>query len=243
LEAVSNSPFADLSIPEEGKVSIAGDVLTFELFNWEYSEFLLFQKTAQEFIRKNRKLKIYIFCNHPHCFTLGRGNERGEEGLVEFNPEITRTLSFPVHSIHRGGGITFHYPGQWIFYPIVSINERYNLDDHMCWLLKSVSSVIRNHYGVEKVLSAKKLMGIWIEKKKLASIGVGMNRFVTEHGLALNLVSDSKMFSELQKINPCGMDSTTYTCLDLLLGNKPEDLVAEFNQEFNSFLVSELKNQ
>ena len=197
---------------------------------------MVFQKKAQEYIRKNRKLKIYIFCNHPHCFTLGRGNERGEDNLIDFNPAIIDSLDFPVHKIHRGGGITFHYPGQWIFYPIVSINERYNLDDHMCWILKSVSSVIRSEFGVEKVLSAKKLMGIWFEKKKLASIGVGMNRFITEHGLALNLVTDPKMFDELVKINPCGMDSTTYTCLDSLITVKDSNLVSLFHTQFLNFL-------
>lgn len=237
MEAVASSRFSEFNFPLQARASMLGEnILMLEYFNWDYIEFLSFQKEAQEFIRKNRKLKIYIFCNHPHCFTLGRGNERGDNSLIDFDLAHTNGLNFPVHKIHRGGGITFHYPGQWIFYPIVSINAQNTLEDHMCWLLKSTSSVIKSNYGVEKVLSAKKLMGIWFEKKKLASIGVGMNRFITEHGLALNLVTDDKMFTELAKINPCGMDSTTYICLDTLLKSPINDLVNAFNQDFQDSL-------
>ena len=193
MEEVTSSKFSSLKIPEDATVDISGDILYVKKWMWDYEECLVFQKKSQEFIRNNRNLKIYIFCNHPHCFTLGRGNERGQSDLIDFDLNLVDQLDYPVHKIHRGGGITFHYPGQWIFYPIVAINSTYTLEDHMCWMLRSVKEVLRDHFGLPKVMAAKKLMGVWNDRKKLASIGVGLNRFVTEHGLALNLIWDEKI--------------------------------------------------
>ena len=189
MESLSHTVFQNLRIPLDCEAIVKENILYITKWNWDYLECLEFQKQAQEIIRKHRDHKIYIFCNHPHCFTLGRGNERGRDDLLDFDETVIKKLKFPVHKIHRGGGITFHYPGQWIFYPIVSINNSYNLDEHMCWLLKSVKENLRDNFKLEKVMATKKLLGVWHERKKLASIGVGLNRFVTEHGLALNSVS------------------------------------------------------
>ena len=226
--------FSDLELPLEIESEIYNDILIIKKFNWDYADCLAFQKKAQAFIQKNRNLKVYIFCNHPHVFTLGSGNERDVEGLVDFD-ESTK-LSFPLHKIKRGGGITFHCPGQWIFYPIVSINTNYTLEDHMLWLLHSVRDVLIQQYGLKDVLAAKKLMGVWLSRKKLASIGVGLNRFVTEHGLAFNVVRDKKMFDELIKINPCGMDSQTYQALGEVceLGENP---IEEFHRNYISKVI------
>ena len=106
----------------------------------------------------------------------------------------------------------------------------------MCWMLSSVKNVLEKDFGLKDVLAAKKLMGVWHERSKLASIGVGLNHFVTEHGLALNLVYDEEMFNELKRINPCGMDSKIYTSLDQIIG-KSEQLVQSFDDKFKLFLA------
>lgn len=232
MEQLIGTPFESLNLPEDAKISLSDKVLYVKKWHWEYEDCLSFQKSAQLIISKNRTYKVYIFCNHPHCFTLGRGNERAQENLVEFDTSITRNLSYPVHQIHRGGGITFHYPGQWIFYPIVSINEKYPLEEHMCWLLKTVKDVLKESYGLNDVMAAKKLMGVWLERRKLASIGVGLNRFVSEHGIALNLVYDEEMFKELKKINPCGMNPTTYTALSLVSTKLSSNIIEEFHSNY-----------
>lgn len=226
-------PFEKLEIPEGAAVQVSGNVLTVKKWNWDYDSCLAFQKRSQELVRQNRSLKVFIFCNHPRVFTLGRGNERGETDLAEFNPAAAE-LKYPVKRIHRGGGITFHHPAQWIFYPVVSIGPAYTLDDHMCWLLKGTAEVLRREFGLEKVMTAKKLMGVWKERRKLASIGVGVSRFVTEHGLALNLSKDPEMFAELKKINPCGMSHETYDAVDSYLETKDRggDLLERFHAAF-----------
>jgi lipoate-protein ligase B len=232
LEKLESSIFKNLSLPDKALITLKSKILYITKWNWDYDECLKFQKESQSIIAKNRDHKVYIFCNHPHCFTLGRGNERGLEELVDFDETIINNLDFPVHKIHRGGGITFHYPGQWIFYPIVSISEKYPLEEHMCWLLKSVKDALKDNYDLGNVMSAKKLMGVWVDRKKLASIGVGLNRFVSEHGIALNLVYDKVMFDELKKINPCGMNSTTYTSVNLIDTAVPKNLLDNFHSNY-----------
>ncbi len=231
MAAIENTPFADLNFPENSEINVESKTLYLTKWNWDYPEFLTFQSKAQKIIQKNRDYKVYIFCNHPHVFSLGRGNERGRDDLKDFDINLSNHLKFPVHKIHRGGGITFHYPGQWIFYPIVAVNESYSLEDHMCWLLKSIKGTLQAEFGLSHAMATKKLMGVWHERRKLASIGVGLNRFVTEHGIALNLIYDQDMFNELHKINPCGMSSETYISLDKVI-EAPENLIMKFHQAF-----------
>lgn len=220
--------FAQTYVPNDAEVSLNENLLTLKKWNWDYLDCLFFQKLAQKFVQANRKAKIYIFTNHPHVFTLGRGNERGVENLKDLTENQEKLLAFPLHRIHRGGGITFHFPGQWIFYPIVSINQDYTLEKHTSWLLKSVRDVLDLDFGIDKVITANKLMGIWRDRTKLASIGVGISKFVTEHGLALNINHDQKMFDEVNKINPCGISPTIYTTADSLVENK-ENLLERFH--------------
>lgn len=227
-----SNKFGDFKFPQDSKVDLQDNMAIVTKWNWDYLESLNFQKKAQEFIQSNRDLKIYIFCNHPHCFTLGRGNERGNDELVEFDESLN--LNYQIFKIHRGGGITFHYPGQWIFYPIVDINQKQTLDDLMCWMLKGTKDVLTN-LGMRNIITAKKLMGVWKDKKKLASIGLGLNRFVTEHGLALNLIYDKDMFNELSKINPCGINSQTYVSADQYISS--ESLIEKFHNEFISKIL------
>lgn len=236
MEKLKDSIFENLQTPSDADVFLKDKTLYVTKWNWDYQDCLAFQKNAQNLISKNRVHKVFIFCNHPHCFTLGRGNERGQDNLIDFPVSMMSSLKFPVHKIHRGGGITFHYPGQWIFYPIVSINEKNTLEDHMCWLLKSVKNILKDHFELDQVMAAKKLMGVWFERKKLASIGVGLNRFVSEHGIALNLVFDKNMFEEVHKINPCGMTPTTYTCLSELKDVEVSKIIEEFHHKYLSAL-------
>jgi lipoyl(octanoyl) transferase len=225
--------FSEIELPSSCESEVRNNTLLVKKWNWDYEKALAFQKQAQAFIQKNRDLKIYIFCNHPHVFTMGRGNERGIEGLVELTNEQRKSIKYPVHKIHRGGGITFHYPGQWIFYPIVAVKESFSLGDLTCWMLKSVRDVLTNELGIQDVITANKLMGVWKNKSKLASIGVGLSKFVTEHGLALNVLNDENMFNELKKINPCGIDPTTYITAESQMSDvDPKDLIEKFHKAF-----------
>ena len=231
--------FSEIELPSSCESEIKGSILLVKKWSWDYEKALAFQKLAQSFIQKNRDLKIYIFCNHPHVFTMGRGNERGIQGLTDLTDEQKKIVKYPIHKIHRGGGITFHYPGQWIFYPILAVKESFSLGDLTCWMLKSVRDVLTNEFGIQDVITANKLMGVWKNKSKLASIGVGLSKFVTEHGLALNVLDDESMFIELKKINPCGIDPTTYiTAESQMSETNSKDLIERFHRAFVKNILS-----
>ena len=105
-------------------------------------------------------------------------------------------------------------------------------------MLKSVRDVLTNEFKIEKVITANRLMGVWKDKSKLASIGIGISKFVTEHGLALNLLNDEDMFNELKKINPCGIDPTTYITAQSQLENvESSKLIERFHKAFVEFII------
>lgn len=226
----------NLELPSDCESFFLGEILVIKKWHFDFSACLKLQKSCQEAVRTRKLKAIYLFVNHPHCFTLGRGNERGQGDLLEFDPAIREKLSFPLFDIHRGGGLTYHYPGQWIFYPIIKITPQYSLNDHMCWLLRLIRDYLQQTYELPAI-ATQKIMGVWIHKKKIASIGVGLNRFVTEHGIAFNLNEDTLMSQELLKINPCGLKPQTYTFLnkELRLTNIP---VESFHQGILQQLVT-----
>jgi lipoyl(octanoyl) transferase len=203
----------------------------FTKWNWDYKNCLDVQKACQEYIQIHPDHKFIIFCNHPHVYTLGRGNERGDESLVEFNLHNQELLPFPLHKIHRGGGITFHHPGQWICYPIVKVTPKNPLDSIMCSLLHQVRDTLNEDYKLGNVIATKKLMGVWKDKKKLASIGMGMSRFITEHGIALNLYFDQDALRGLKAISPCGLDSNIYKSVQDYLETTHSHLLEEFHEK------------
>ncbi len=140
-----------------------------------------------------------LLLEHPAVYTIGTGGKQANLLDVEI----------PLVRINRGGDITWHGPGQLVGYPLVNLGER-GKDLHR-WLRFIEELLIRvvAEYGIE----ARRVpgrTGIWTAKGKLASIGVGVRRWVTMHGFALNVDPDLTSFT---KINPCGMPGCPITSL------------------------------
>jgi lipoyl(octanoyl) transferase len=144
---------------------------------------------------------------HPGIYTIGTGGDR--TNLLDPESELLRT--------NRGGDITWHGPGQLVGYPLVNLGER-GKDLH-CWLRFLEELLIRTaaEYGVE-AWRVPGRTGVWAAGGKLASIGVGVRRWVTMHGFALNVDSDLKPFT---RINPCGLPGCPITSLRLERGHSP----------------------
>ncbi len=203
--------------------------LLIKKFNWDYQSALDCQQFSRDFIRHNPNKQVIICCSHPHCFTMGSGLQKGKdkrlESLVDFKPELAKQLKYPLHHIRRGGGITFHYPGQMIIYPIVNLNNKeFTLKSLTYWLLETIQLILETQFSIKDLTTDGPFLGLWHQKnehaEKLASVGLGAQHFVTQHGLAINLENDVEMFNELQKINPCGLSSDNYIFLkDLLPGS------------------------
>lgn len=156
--------------------------------------------------------------------------------LVEHDPVVTRgrrssdgdtsDVPFPVVSIERGGEATYHGPGQLVAYPILLLPEgRRDLHRY----LRELEEVVIETLGALGIKGRREdgLTGVWIGPKKVCSIGVAVRRWVTWHGLALNVSTDMSAFANFA---PCGLSAAVMTRVSDELGEsgdvvKPEDLM------------------
>jgi lipoyl(octanoyl) transferase len=119
-------------------------------------------------------------------------------------------LPHPLFAINRGGQATYHGPGQLMGYPIIDL-RRYGHDLHkyLRWLEQLLIEVLAK-YGIAAT-RRESLTGVWVEDRKIASIGVGVRHWITMHGFALNVCGDLSPFNH---IVPCGIDNVAMTSME-----------------------------
>jgi lipoyl(octanoyl) transferase len=147
---------------------------------------------------------IILLLEHQPVYTIGR--LRDQSSLRD-----PASLPFPVHEINRGGQATYHGPGQLVGYPILDLNPRgKDLHEH---LRKLEDALIRAcaRFGVQAG-RREGLTGVWVENRKLASIGVGVRKWVSMHGFAINITKES--LPPFFAITPCGLDGVSMSCLE-----------------------------
>lgn len=179
----------------------------------EYFETLIRAKEAgREYTNR------IILCEHPHVYTLGRS---GREGNMLLGERQLQEMGVTLYHIDRGGDITYHGPGQLVCYPILNLEEfSLGLKEYVHLLEEAVISVCAS-YGISAGRLAK-ATGVWLETetvraRKICAIGVRSSRFVTMHGLALNVNTDMRYFGY---INPCGFVDKGVTSLQRELGRE-----------------------
>jgi lipoyl(octanoyl) transferase len=144
-----------------------------------------------------------LLLEHDSIFTIGRTLDQSSLG------EHSK-LPAPVIVISRGGQATWHGPGQLVGYPLLDLRRRGS--DLHAYLRELEESLIQicSSFGV--VASRREgLTGIWVEGRKLASIGVGVRRWISMHGFALNVCGELDGFNH---ITPCGLHGVTMTSLE-----------------------------
>ena len=154
-----------------------------------------------------------LLVEHPHVFTLGRRREAEANVLMPGDVEVI--------GIERGGDVTYHGPGQIVAYPIVLLEgaER-DLHGYLRHLEDAVIATCRR-FGLVTDREPGKT-GVWLTtpagaRRKLCSIGIACRRWVTFHGLALNVTADLSYF---RRINPCGFESSVMTSMAEQLGGR-----------------------
>ena len=169
-----------------------------------------------------------IFAEHPHVFTIGR-NFHNYDLLV--TRQILKKLNITVCKIDRGGSITYHGPGQIVCYPIIDLNR--GKKDIRAYI-RALENIIINVLSLIKIdaHAKKELTGVWVKDKKIASIGIGVSRWVTYHGFALNVKPDLKYFS---LINSCGLKDLVQTSI----GKEMEGFAGI--EKIKGFLIDEIE--
>ena len=140
-----------------------------------------------------------LMMEHPHVFTLGRG---ADERFIVGNRERV-----PVRRVSRGGEVTYHGPGQLIGYPILKLEGR---ERDVTKYLRSLEAAMIDAIAKFGIEAARRdgMTGVWVGARKIASIGVGIRRWTTWHGFALNVSTDLSYFDS---IVPCGIEGCRMT--------------------------------
>ncbi len=161
-----------------------------------YLDALTWQRSLlAERIKDQNLDDVLILLEHPPVYTLGQG---ATPEFLKFDPDKS---SFEVHRVERGGEVTYHCPGQIVGYPILNL-RRHHQDLH--WYLRQLEEVLIRvlaNYGLlgERIPG---FTGVWLQKRKVAAIGIKVSRWITMHGFALNVCPDMAGFEE---IIPCGI--------------------------------------
>ncbi len=174
---------------------------------------------------------VLLLCEHPPVLTLGRLTKR--ENILWPREEIIKK-GFEIVPIDRGGDITLHSPGQLVVYPIFDLKivgkdlKRYlrQLEEVVIDLLKEFDIVARRFLGQT---------GVWVQDKKIASMGIGVKKWISFHGVGLNVSTDLNLFS---LIRPCGLN-VTMTSLENIkqevipMAQVKSKMVEQFKEKFN----------
>jgi len=140
-----------------------------------------------------------IFCEHPAALTLGRMTN--PESLLYSRKEIEER-GVMITSVDRGGDVTLHVPGQLVVYPIFNLNKHgKNIKAYMGMLQEVAVDLLKN-FGI-LAISISGQRGVFVGPDKIVSIGVGVRKWVTYHGLGINVNTDLSLFN---LIKPCGLD-------------------------------------
>jgi lipoyl(octanoyl) transferase len=144
-----------------------------------------------------------LLLEHDPVYTIGRTPDRSSlRGAAH--------LPHPLFPINRGGQATYHGPGQLIGYPIIDLrNCGQDLHRYLRWL----ENLLVETLGAAGIAATTRegLTGVWVENRKIASIGVGVRHWITMHGFALNVCGDLSPFDQ---IVPCGISNVTMTSIE-----------------------------
>ncbi|MCK9518791.1 MAG: lipoyl(octanoyl) transferase LipB [Dehalococcoidia bacterium] len=185
----------------------------YDLGTTDYPEVHTLQQRLQAQRRNGQGVDSLLLTEHRPVLTLGRSHPEPD---LRVSAEVVANYGIRVVQTERGGDITYHGPGQLVAYGIV------DLKDWSCSVLDYVSGLENTVIGVladwgvrgEQRDGAR---GVWVENRKIASVGLNVRRWVTMHGVALNVEPD---MSHFDLINPCGMQDVEMTSMSYEVGKQ-----------------------
>jgi lipoyl(octanoyl) transferase len=150
-----------------------------------------------------------LLLEHEPVYTIGRTPDQSSLRDISHLPH-------PLFPINRGGQATYHGPGQLMGYPIIDLRGcGQDLHRYLRWLEALLIETLAD-VGITAI-TRPGLTGVWIEDRKIASIGVGVRHWITMHGFALNVCGDLAPFDQ---IVPCGITNVTMTSIERETGRE-----------------------
>lgn len=194
--------------------------------NWgliDFDEAFQKQKNYVSEIQQGLRPETIVFCCHNPVVTLGRKTQPGD----------VTTWQGSLVEVNRGGRATYHGPSQLVVYPLLNLNggvdKKFPLRDIHSYLRfleefildflaqfcidGETHSTMKSNEGD----SGENATGVWVNGKKVASIGIAIQKWITSHGVAINLQNDEKAF---QGIKPCGFSVEQVTNVENLIQKK-----------------------
>lgn len=178
-----------------------------------------------------------LLVEHDPVVTVGSGSGEASD---ELSLEVLTAAGVEVRRVGRGGRATFHGPGQMVGYPIFDLRE-HRQDLH--WYLRALEQVLIDALVQHDYPARRRdgLTGVWVEGRKVASIGIAVRGWVTWHGFALNLDCDAQWW---RMLDPCGLRPEQMASLTDLDGDAPshrelsETIVRCFEEVFDLRMVT-----
>jgi lipoyl(octanoyl) transferase len=171
----------------------------------------------EEIVAKKREDRCHLdellLLEHEPVYTIGRTPDQSSlsaTGRIRRGELGAAHLPHPLFAINRGGQATYHGPGQLMGYPIIDLRGcGQDLHRYLRWLEQLLIEMLAE-YDIAATQRAS-LTGVWVDARKIASIGVGVRHWITMHGFALNVCGDLSPFNE---IVPCGINNVAMTSME-----------------------------
>ncbi len=192
-----------------------------------YDEAIAMQEKTVRDLRENAGGPRLLLLEHEPVYTIGRTRDQSSLRSAD-------ALPHPIREINRGGQATYHGPGQLVGYPILDLHHHgRDLHRYLRFLEEILITLLNRHQvtGIRR----EGLTGVWVENRKIASIGVGVRHWITMHGFAINIGGPLDGF---ENITPCGLTGVEMTSLERETGNfvTVEEAAAEVADIFTESL-------
>lgn len=196
-----------------------------------------FQKEIFKEVKNNYFQAALILCRHNPVITIGR---QGKKENIKVPMYELKNRGIDVYEIERGGDVTYHGPGQLIAYPIFNLHYL-KKDIHL--FLRQLEGLIIDFLSDFAVKGKRYsgLTGVWINRRKIASIGIAIKNWITFHGMSINIKKED--LNNFHLIKPCGMDIEMTSLESVLhknveIGDIKDNLMQKFKGNFGGMKLS-----
>ena len=174
-----------------------------------YKKAMLYLNKRVDDVKNGKNRELLWILEHPTTYTAG----------VSYNKEEILDKKIKIIQSNRGGKITLHNPGQKIIYFVINLNNREkDIRKFISVIEKSIVEFLQNYKINAK--KDKKNIGIWVNNKKIAAIGIRVSRWIAYHGCSINISND---LTQYLKIIPCGLSNKKITSILIEKGVNPKN--------------------